>query len=115
MLILKLGQQWSLVCQKTLPDISNNLVGNTADADLLDDNNYADGNIDKDAKAKSNPDKNMTGKDNNDFCKKDPVTNIEELFQYVQDQIACERLIKEVLEQTYRFFQHPINKMSLSD
>lgn len=35
-----------------------------------------------DIEAKSNLNKNMTGKDNNDdFCKNDPMTNIEELFQ----------------------------------
>lgn len=68
-----------------------------------------------DVEAKSNPDENMTGKDDDDFCNEDSVTNIEELFQRVRDQTICEKLTKEVLKQTCRFFQHPINKMSLSD
>ena len=78
--ILTLGWQWRLAHKKILSDIFDNSVGGTADAGLLDDNNYVDSNINRNAEAKSNLDENMTGKDNDDFCKKDPKTNIEELF-----------------------------------
>lgn len=113
--ILKPGRRRSLARQKALSDTSDNSVGDTADAGVLGDDDYADGDVDMDAEAKSNPDEYMTGKDDDDLRDEDPVTNIEELFQQVRDQTACERLTKEVLEQTCRFFQHPINKMSLSD
>lgn len=81
----------------------------------LGNNNLADGNFDMDTKTKSILDENMTGKDNNNFCKDDLVTNIEDLFQQVRDQTACEKLTREVLEQNCSFFQHPMNKMSLLD
>ena len=50
-------------------DISNNLVGDNAESGLLSNNNAVDGNTNMDTKAKSNPDNNMTSKDDNDFCK----------------------------------------------
>lgn len=79
--ILKPVWQQSLACQKALLDISDNLVSDIADVGFLGDNNYANGNIHKDTEAKSNPDENITGKNNDDLCKKDHVTKIEELFQ----------------------------------
>lgn len=90
--------------QKIFLDTFDNLVSNNFDANLLNDNNFANGNINIDTKIKSNLDENMTAKHNNDFCKNDSVTNIEELFQHVNDQIAYKRLIKIVLEQTCRLF-----------
>ncbi len=82
--------------------------------DPLSDNSLAhiDTNIDMDTEAKSNPDEDMTG---NNLLEENSGINIEDLFQQVRDQTACERLTRDVLEQTCSFFQHPINKMSLSD
>ena len=82
---------------------------------MLDDNNAVDSNVDIDTEAKTNPNDNKTGKDNKDFCKNDSMINIEDLFQQVRNQTACEKLTSKVLEQTYRFFQHPISKISLLD
>lgn len=65
---------------KVFSDTSDNSISDIADADLLSDDNYADSNIDIDAKAKSNSDENITGKSNDDLCKKNPVTNTEKLF-----------------------------------
>lgn len=79
--IFKPVRRRSVACQKALSDTSNNLVGDTANAGLLGYDDYADGNIDMDVKAKSNPDKNMTGKNDDNLCKDDSVINIEELFQ----------------------------------
>lgn len=36
-----------------------------------------------DAEANLNPDENITGKNYDDLCEKNPMTNIEELFQQV--------------------------------
>lgn len=79
--ILKFVWKWILVCQKTLSDISNNLVNNIVNIGLLSNNNYVDNNVDIDAKAKSNLDENMTGNNNNDLFKKHSMINIEKLFQ----------------------------------
>ena len=49
-----LGHRRSLTRQKAFSDTSENSVGDTANTGLIGDNNYADGNIDIDAKAKSN-------------------------------------------------------------
>lgn len=93
-----------LACQKIFLDIFDNLVSNNINANLLSDNNFVNGNINIDTKIKSNLDENMTAKHNKDFCENDSVTNIEELFQHVNDQIAYKRLIKIVLEQICRLF-----------
>ena len=79
--------------------LGNNLLGD----DLLDDNSplYINNNIDINTKATSNPDEDMTS---NNLLKKNSRINIEDLFQWVQDQTACKRLTKDVLEQTCSFF-----------
>lgn len=79
--ILTPSQWQSLARQKTFSNTFNNSIGDTTDAGLLSDNNYTNGNIDMDAKAKSNLDENMTSKDDDDFCKKNFKINIEKLFQ----------------------------------
>ena len=81
MSILTFNQQRSLVCQKTFLDTSNNLLGDNAESGLLGDNNAVDDNIDMDTKAKLNLDYNMTSKNDKNFCKNDPMINIEDLFQ----------------------------------
>ena len=65
---------------------------------MLGDNNAIDSDVDIDTEANSNPDNNMTSKNDKNFCKNDPMIKIEDLFQQVQDQTACERLTREVLE-----------------
>ena len=102
--ILTFNHRQSLACQKTFSDISNNLLDDNTKSGLLGDDNAIDGDVDMDTKAKSNLDDNKTGKNDKDFYKNDPIINIEDLFQQVQDQTQCERLTREVLEQTYRFF-----------
>ncbi len=73
---------------------------------------HINSNIDMDTEAKSNPDEDMTS---NNLLEENFRINIEDLFQQVQDQTACERLTRDVLKQTCSFFQHPINKMLLLD
>ena len=113
--MLTLNQRRSLARRKTFSDTSDDLLDDNAESGSLGDDNAVDGDVDMDTEAKSNPDDNKTGKDDEDFCKNDPMINIEDLFQQVRDQTACERLTREVLEQTCSFFQHPMSKMSLSD
>ena len=79
--ILTLNQRQSLACQKIFSNTSNNLLDDNAKSGLLDDNNAVDGNVDINTKVKSNPDDNKTGKDDEEFCKNDPIINIEDLFQ----------------------------------
>lgn len=81
--ILTLSQQQSVTHQKVLSNTSDNLISGIANTSLLGDNNYTDKDSDLDAKAMSNLNKNITGKNNDDLCKKNLVTNIEELFQQV--------------------------------
>lgn len=54
--ILTPGWQQSLAHQKALSDTSDNSVGDIADAGVLDDDDYAEGKVDIDVEAKSNPD-----------------------------------------------------------
>ncbi len=90
--------------------LGDNLLG---DDPLSDDSpTYINSNINMDTEAKSNPDEDMTG---DNLLEENSGINIEDLFQQVQDQTACKRLTRDVLEQTCSFFQYPINKMSLSD
>lgn len=102
--ILILNQQQSLTRQKRFLDTFDDLLDDNAESGLIGDNNVVDGNVNIDIKVKSNPNDNMTGKDNENFCKNDLIINIEDLFYHVQDQTACERLIRKVLEQTCKFF-----------
>lgn len=67
-----------MACQKTFLNISDNSIGDNANAGFLGNNNSADSNTDIDTEAKSNPNHNMTGKDDNDLCKDASVINIEE-------------------------------------
>lgn len=80
MSILIPGQWQSLARQKTLLNTFNNFISDIANTSLLGANNYANSNIDMDTKAKLNSDKNMTGKNNDDLCKENLITNIEKLF-----------------------------------
>lgn len=85
MLILTLNLQQSLARRKIFSDTSNNLIGNNAESGSLSDDNSVDGNVDIDTEMKSNLDDNMTGKNDDDFCKDDLIFNIKDLFQQVQD------------------------------
>lgn len=79
--ILTTNQQQSLAYQKTFLDTFNASMNNNANTGLLNNNNSAKSNIDINIKAKSNLDKNLTSSNNNDdFCKNDLVTNIEEFL-----------------------------------
>lgn len=69
--------QYILTEQKIFWDISNNFIDNNNNIGLLNNNNFAHGNIDMDIEAKPNLNKNMTGKNINNFCKNDFETNIE--------------------------------------
>ncbi len=101
-------------------DAGNDLLGDDllgddllGDDPLSDDSHaHIDSDIDIDTEAKLNPDEDMTG---DNLLEENSGINIKDLFQQVRDQTAYERLTRDVLEQTYSFFQHPINKMSLSD
>lgn len=56
-------------------------INDNTDISLLNDNNFAEININRNTKANSNFDEIMISKDNNnDICKNDPMTNIEKLF-----------------------------------
>lgn len=81
--ILILKQWQSLAHQKNFSNTSNNLLDDNAKSSSLNDDNIVDGNVDIDTKAKSNFDNNITGKNNKNFCKNDPMFNIEDLFQQV--------------------------------
>ncbi|MCJ1348829.1 hypothetical protein MMC31_007062 [Peltigera leucophlebia] len=86
--ILTIDRQQSLARRQTFSDTSDDLEGDNAKSGLLGDDNAVDGDVDIDTKAKSNPDDNMTGKDDDDFREDDPIINIENLFQQVRDQTA---------------------------
>ncbi len=122
--MLTLAQQQKLTYQKSIlkypedsieDDTSEDLLGeDLLGDDLLDDDSSAhiNSNINLNTEVNSNSDEDMTG---DNFLKENSGINIEDLFQQVQDKTICKRLTKDVLEQTYSFFQHPINKMSISD
>ncbi len=92
----------------------NSLGDNLLGDDPLGDGSsvHIDSNINMDTEAKSNPDEDMT---DDNLLEENSGINIEDLFQQVRDQTACKRLTRDVLEQTCSFFQHLINKISLSD
>ncbi|MCJ1346288.1 hypothetical protein MMC31_004503 [Peltigera leucophlebia] len=113
--ILTIDRRRSLARRQTFSDTSDDLKSDNAESGSLGNNNAVDDDVDMDTEAKSNLDDNMTDKDDNDFREDDPIINIEDLFQQVRDQTACERLTREIMEQTCRFFQHSMSKMSLSD
>lgn len=112
-LILTSTQQQNLACWKSMLKYlddsieesagDNLLVDNLLGNNLLGDKNLAhiNSNINMDTKAKLNLDKDMSG---GNFLEKNFGINIENLFQQVWKQIACKRLTKEVLKQTYNFF-----------
>ena len=83
--MLTLNQRQSLARRKTFSDTSDDLLDDNAESGSLGDDNAVDGDVDMDTEAKSNPDDNKTGKDDEDFCKNDPMINIEDLFQQVRD------------------------------
>ena len=90
--------QWSLARQKTISDIFKNSISDDFNANLLYHNNSADKIIAIDDKTKSNLNKNKTSKNNDNFCKTNPITSIEKFFQQVQDWTIYKKLTKNILE-----------------
>ncbi len=107
------ARRQKLVRQKSMLKYSDDFVKEDADDNLLGDDSlgddplgdnspvHIDSDIDMDTEAKSNFDEDIT--DDNLLEEKSGI-NIEDLFQQIRDQTACERLTRDILEQTCSFF-----------